>query len=174
MIYFNIYQNSEFNFKFNNKSTNEFVDILNNITYKIFNWNDLKNKYYLSNLVFPEYTNNNNKKNIWNNFNLRPFKMCPCKYDELTNWSNNSLLNLIIFDDTKIIGFCVISNESKYYLINILCTNISQGIGTIIIEFIKKHLYKKPIKLESTFNSEKFYLKKGFIKLHTNIMLYSN
>ena len=49
-----------------------------------------------------------------------------------------------------------------------------QGVGTIIIDLIKSILTDKPIKLSSSFNAEKFYLKKGFVRLQANIMEYSN
>ena len=151
--------------------------IINNINYNIFDWNDLNDEYYLANLVFPEYkSSNNNTGNIWQTLKLRPFKICPCKYEQLITWSNNSIINIIVRDDDgKIIGFCVISDMVEFYFINILCTNISQGIGTLIIEFIQKFIIvNKPIKLEATFNSKKFYLKKGFVKINDDIMEYSS
>lgn len=167
-IFFNIYYNN-FDIKINKNN------IVKNIYYNIFDWNNLNDKYYLANLVFPEYQSSNHN-NIWSNLKSRPFKICPCNYDELLYWSNNSIINIIISDDVgKIIGFCVISDIDKFNFINILCTNISQGIGTLIIEFIKEFIaINKPIKLEATFNSVKFYLKKGFIKKDGNIMEYSN
>lgn len=174
VIYFNVYCN---NYKINvNKNYN-----VNNIYYNIFDWNNLNDKYHLVNLVFPEYKslNNNinfNVGNIWSNLKLRPFKICPCKYDELLLWSNNSIINIIVSDDMgKIIGFCVITDKTDFYFINVLCTNISQGIGTLIIEFIQKFItVNKPIKLEATSNSKNFYLKKGFVNTSNNIMEYSN
>ena len=58
-------------------------------------------------------------------------------------------------------------------ILGVLCTNINNGIGTIIIELIKSILTDKPIRLASTLNSEKFYLKKDFVKLFGSIMEYS-
>jgi hypothetical protein len=168
-ISFNVYCNN-YHIKINKNY------IVKNICYNIFDWNILNNKYYLTNLVFPEYQSSNHNNNIWFNLKSRPFKICPCNYDELLSWSNNSIINVIVSDDMgKIIGFCVISDIDKFYFINILCTNISQGIGTLIIDFIKEFItINIPIKLKATFNSRKFYLKKGFIKKDGNIMEYSN
>lgn len=174
-ISFNVYYNN-YNYEIKINKNN----IVENICYNIFDWNNLNDKYYLANLVFPEYQysnhNNNNNNNIWLNLKLRPFKICPCNYDELLSWSNNSIANIIVSDNMgKIIGFCVISDMDEFYFINILCTNISQGIGTLIIEFIQEFIaINKPIKLEATFNSRKFYFKKGFSKKDGNIMEYSN
>ena len=171
-IYFNVYCN---NYEINvNKDY-----ISNNISYNILDWNNLNDKYHLVNLVFPEHqslNNNINVNNIWSNLKSRPFKICPCKYDELLLWSNNSIINIIVSDDMgKIIGFCVITDKTEHYFINVLCTNISQGIGTLIIEFIQKFItVNKPIKLEATYNSKNFYLKKGFVDTSHNIMEYSN
>lgn len=161
---FNIYYNN-FNIKINHE------DLHNNIIYNIESWKDLNNKLYLTDLIFPNY----DKQNIWLNFNSRPFKICPCKYEELLIWSNNSIVNIIINDYfNNIIGFCVLTDKNDFYFINILCTNINKGIGTIIIEFIKKYFVNKPIKLKTKSNSKDFYLKKGFIELTNNIMIYSN
>lgn len=177
VISFSIFYN-KYDIKITQNDINDINDINNIIYYNIFDWNDLKNRYYLANLVFPEYNSTNStNSNVWLNLKSRPFKFCPCKYDKLVELSNNSIINIIVRDDinNKIIGFCVISDIVGYYFINILCTNISQGIGTLIIDFVKKNIStNKPIKLESTFNSVKFYLKKGFSKLDNNIMIYSN
>lgn len=144
--------------------TNKFSK--NDIEFAVKNWHDLEDKYFLSNLVFPNNDKNKtNNNNIWLNLNSRPFKICPCNYDELTYWSNNSLINICIFDSgNKIIGFCILSLKLNCYFIEILCTNINQGIGSLIIEFIKLNFNSKPIKLIYTYNSEKFYTKNGFIK----------
>lgn len=172
-ISFNVYYNN-YNYEIKINKNN----IVKNICYNIFDWNYLNDKYYLANLVFPEYKssnhNNNVNNNIWLNLKSRPFKICPCNYGELLSWSNNSTTNIIVSDDMgKIIGFCVISDIDKFYFINILCTNILQGIGTLIIEFIKEFIaINKPIKLEATFNSKKFYLNKGFVNIDGNIMVY--
>lgn len=177
-IYFYIFlietncRDINFNYDFVHNS-NKFSK--NDIEFIVKNWFDLEDKYFISNLVFPE-SKNNKKNNKWINFNLRPFKICPCNYDELTYWSNNSSINICIFDnDNKIIGFCILLSKFDCYFIEILCTNINQGIGSLIIEFIKLNFNSKPIKLIYTFNSEKFYIKKGFTKKNNekNFMLWN-
>lgn len=190
MINFNVYllnqKNNYINID-NNYFDNNNNDSKNNIKLNIYDWNMLDDKYFLVNLIFPEHQLTNNSNNlesktnsnngIWNLLNLRPFKICPCNYNDLLQWSNNSIVNICVFDENnKIIGFCVVSNDSYYYLINILCTNIKQGIGGIIIDFIKNNFNDKPIKLTYTFNSKNFYLKKDFqiSKNNINQMIWFN
>lgn len=172
MINFNIYFNHFNHFNIPNNSNNS----NNDISYNVYDWSELNDKYYLANLVFAKNNTSNTNNNIWSNIKFRPFKICPCKYDELVVWTNDSIINIIVRNETnKIIGFCVVSDMIEYYFINILCTNINQGIGTMILNFIKSVIgCDKPIKLKSTFNSENFYLKKGFVKINNNMLKYSN
>ncbi len=188
MINFNIYLSNNFNdsiYNINDNITNYSYN-KPNIKFNIGKWNDLENKYYLVDLIFPEFKlnhenlNKNNKliqQNVWNSLSSRPFKICPCNYEKLLHWSNNSILNICVFNDTQvIIGFCVVSLKDNFYFIDILCTNINQGIGTLIVEFIKNNFNDMPIKLKFTSNSKNFYLKKGFVlhHLYSDIMIWNN
>ena len=159
----------------NNLSKSFDINALNKeFNYTIFNW---ENKYYLTDIIFPETNSTTTciNENKWNKLKLRPFKICPINYSKLLDISNKSILNICVFDEfNKIVGFVVISEKTQYYWIDILCTNMYQGVGTIIIDLIKSILTDKPIKLSSSFNAEKFYLKKGFVRLQANIMEYSN
>jgi len=183
MIFFNIYFLNNFNIpvKFDNYQLN-----LPNVIFNTFKWSELNNQYYLVDLVFPEYklnritlnkNNQSNQVNIWSNLSSRPFKICPCNYEKLLYWSNNSLLNICVFDkDKKIIGFCVVSVKHDCYFIDILCTNINNGIGTLIMDFIKNNFNNMPIYLKFTSNSKLFYLKKGFVisSEYSSIMVWNN
>jgi len=131
------------------------------------NWNDYSS-HYLTNLVFPE-----NNSNIWLNLSIRPFKICPISKNNLYFVSNNSILNICVFNQfNKLVGFVVISDKKDFFWIDIFCTNIGQKIGSLIDNLIKLILISKPIRLESTFNSKPFYLKKGFKILDEFIMEY--
>lgn len=142
----------------------------NNLSIKIFNLLNMDSNY-LTNLVFPN--NNLSSNNIWNKISNRPFKICPINKDKLYLVSNNSILNICIFNHlNKLIGFAVISDKKDYFWIEIFCTNINQGIGSLIDNLIKLILTSKPIRLESTFNSKNFYLKKDFTILHDYILEY--
>jgi hypothetical protein len=148
------------------------LDYLNNYPYK-YSINEWKSKEpdYLSNLVFPKESH----LLRWSNLQTRPFKICPINKSKLLNVSNNSILNICVFDsDRKIVGFVVVLEFTDYYWIEIICTNVSNGIGTIIIDLVKKILVNKPIKLASTFNAINFYLKRGFVKTCGNIYKFEN
>jgi hypothetical protein len=139
----------------------------------IDNWINV-NSNYLTDLVFPENNlSNPNPKNIWSTLSLRPFKICPINKEKLYTVSNNSILNICVFNQlNKLIGFIVITDKNDYYWIEIFCTNIKQGIGNLIDNLIKLILISKPIRLISTFNSKGFYIKKGFIALDDYLMEY--
>ena len=157
---------------------------------------------YLVNLIFPNHnvcisssigtnsnsssnTNTNTHTNIWNNFSYRPFKICPINKEKLYLVSNNSIINICIFDQeytnklsntNKLVGFVVVSNKFDCYWIEIFCTNIRQGIGSILDQLLKTILIDKPIRLICTFNSIQFYLKKGFtvISKEFNLLEFNN
>jgi len=182
MINFDVYT-TDFNLNFNNN----YLSSNFNIRLNIYEWMKFNNKSFITDLVFPETKTNkitktsdkdqcSDTKIFWDKLKLRPFKICPCNYKELLDWSNNSYLNICIFNQSnKIIGLCIISLLSDCYFINILCTNINQGIGKLIIEFVKSVIDDKPIKLISTFNSKIFYLKMGFVvdKNNSNMMVWT-
>ena len=145
---------------------------------------------YLVNLIFPNHnvcisnnintnTNTNTNTNIWNNLSYRPFKICPINKEKLYLVSNNSIINICIFDQentNKLVGFVVVSNKFDCYWIEIFCTNIRQGIGSILDKLLKTILVDKPIRLVCTFNSIEFYLKKGFtiISKELNLLEFNN
>ena len=137
------------------------------------NWINV-NPDYLTNLVFPENIIPESQiKNIWTNLSLRPFKICPINKEKLHFVSNNSILNICIFNQLNIlIGFVVITDKKDYYWIEIFCTNIEKGVGTLIDNLIKLILISKPIRLQSTFNSKKFYINRKYRVLHNYLMEY--
>jgi hypothetical protein len=172
--------------------------VLNDIKLILIEWNQ-KYTYYLANLVFPEKDNFTKNKffesnslvqsNVWLYLKNRPFTLCPIDYNKLLDVTNNSVLNICVFDTfNNLIGFAVLMEKSDFFWIEIICTKSNKGIGTIIIELIKSivssvftNKYKdnnkleqyKPIRLSSTFNAEKFYMKKGFKKLFGSIYQFS-
>jgi hypothetical protein len=154
---------------------NNVVNFLNkkNIFQVIFDNLINVNSNYITNLVFPENNLSNSQiKNVWTNLSLRPFKVCPINKEKLYLVSNNSILNICVFNEfNKLIGFVVISENDDYW-IEIFCTNIKQGIGNLIDNLIKLILISKPIRLQGTFNSEEFYIKKGFVVLNDHLMEY--
>jgi hypothetical protein len=161
----NIKKNIE-NFLFLNKNVNKII---------FDNWFNVDSNY-LTNLVFPNLNSSNTdtkEKNIWINLSLRPFKICPINKEKLYLVSNNSILNICIFNQLdKLIGFIVISDKKEYYWIEIFCTNIGQGIGSLIDNLIKLILISKPIRLISTFNSKEFYIKKKYKILNNYLLEY--
>ncbi len=157
-----IYLDNNLLFKFNN-------NIKFNYDLKLLMLNK-SNTSNIADLVFPEKT----ISNVWDGLKSRPFKICPINKEKLLCVLGDSILNICIFNElSKIIGFVVVTDKQLYYWIEILCTNIKQGIGTIIIDLLKLILHDKPIRLKSTFNSEKFYIKKNFIKINGDIMQYN-
>lgn len=161
----------DFNLK---KNVKEFIlsDLSLNVNNIVFDTFDNYNSTYLVNLVFPN-EKNTLSTNIWSSLSSRPFKICPINKEKLYLVSNNSFLNICVFDNfDKLIGFVVVTDKNDCYWIEILCTNIKQGVGTLIDNLIKLILTSKPIRLESTFNSKNFYLKKKFVIIQNNIMEY--
>lgn len=159
------------------KNVNDFIlcDLrVNNVVFNNFDRWDLA---YLVNLVFVDNkissSANSNLTNIWSSLSSRPFKICPINKEKLFIVSNNSFLTICVFNQSnKLVGFVVVTNKDSYYWIEIFCTNIRQGVGTLIDNLIKLILTSKPIRLESTFNSKDFYLKKNFVFVEGNIMEY--
>ena len=64
------------------------------------------------------------------------------------------------------------TDKYDYYWIEILCTDIRHGVGSLIINLIKLILISKPIRLQSTFNSREFYIKRGFCVLNNYLLEY--
>jgi hypothetical protein len=151
------------------------------------NWNCV-NSNYLTDLVFPENNLSSLNSslnsfpvlkvpNIWEKLSSRPFKICPITKEKLYQVSNNSVLVICVFNESNgldgLVGFVVVSDRIDYYWIEIFCTNINQGIGSLIDNLIKLILISKPIRLQSTFNSKEFYIKKGFVVLNEYLLEYS-
>lgn len=174
------------NFKFPIKNNvKNFLGSKNIFDVTFDNWNSF-NSNYLVDLVFPENnlsSSNSNPNslpvlkvpNIWNKLSSRPFKICPINKEKLYQVSNNSILVICVFNESnRLVGFVVVSDQIDYYWIEIFCTNINQGIGSLIDNLTKLILISKPIRLQSTFNSKEFYIKKGFVVLNEYLLEYSN
>jgi hypothetical protein len=93
----------------------------------------------------------------------RPFKICPIKYDDLLKKSNIAKYNLCVFDEEKIIGICVIpeNSEKDFYWLEIICSN-TQGIGGYIMILLLNLLNDKKIFLKAEKSIIPFYTKYGF------------
>ena len=74
---------------------------------------------YLTNLVLLDLnlSDIDTKKNIWTYLSLRPFKICPNNKENLYLVSNNSILNIYIFNQlNKLVGMLNMSHNGTNLL----------------------------------------------------------
>jgi hypothetical protein len=135
-----------------------------NINKSIIEFVKWEDPYTMVKYVFPGETSSTL---AWGTTN-RPFKICPIKYDYLLEKSNMAEYNICVFDkEKKLIGICVILKNIKYdmYWLEIMCTNIKNGIGGYLMTLILDLLNNYQIRLKAEVSVVPFYEKYGFKKI---------
>jgi GNAT superfamily N-acetyltransferase len=97
----------------------------------------------------------------------------PYQKDDIEFAINNTLYNVVVFDDDKPVGIArVVGDNRLAFIIKdvvVLPEYRNQGVGRILMEHILKYIdehacFNAYIGLGSTLNNEEFYEKFGFIR----------